>query len=123
MRIPPSNDLPRGISNNLLGLVLPASHISRKPTIATSALGISTPTKDFPGIGASIRISLAAKANAKSSDKLTTRETFVPVANLISYFVIDGPTTADSTLAPIPKDLKVSSKIPIFLRTFSRSPD
>ncbi|MDC9439229.1 hypothetical protein PSL64_17740, partial [Clostridioides difficile] len=78
------------------------------------AFGISTPTKDLPGIGASIRVSFAAKARAKSSDKLTTRETFVPVANLISYLVIDVPTTADSTLAPMQKDLNVSSKIPLF---------
>ena len=40
---------------------------SLKVTIEATLLGISTPTAALPGIGASIRMSLAAKANLISS--------------------------------------------------------
>ena len=64
---------------------------SLKETIDDTKLGISTPTAGFPGIGASIRISLAAKANLISSCKDIILLTLVPVSNFNSYFVIEGP--------------------------------
>lgn len=95
--IEPSTAFQIGTSNKSSGLVCAFSHISRKPTMATSELGISIPTTDLPGIGASILTSFAAKARAKSSWRFKIRLTFTPVAGLISYFETDGPTTADST--------------------------
>ena len=44
-----------------------ASRISRIATIATVRFGISMPTADFPGIGASMRTLVAASASARSS--------------------------------------------------------
>jgi N6-L-threonylcarbamoyladenine synthase len=53
---------------------------SRIVTTATSEFGTSIPIADFPGIGASIRMSLAASASAISSVKLTMRLTFTPTS-------------------------------------------
>ncbi|MNN74947.1 hypothetical protein D3C81_1912070 [compost metagenome] len=53
---------------------------SRIVTSDTSLFGTSMPIADLPGIGASIRISLAAKAKAISSVKLTIRLTFTPIS-------------------------------------------
>jgi len=48
--------------------------------MATSVLGTSIPMADLPGIGASIRIPLAASAKAKSSLKLTILLTLTPTS-------------------------------------------
>ncbi len=93
------------------------SQSSRKETVAISELGTSIPIKDFPGIGASIRTSLAARASAKSSARFEIRLTRTPTAGLISYLVTEGPISARSTLTSIPKLWKVSSSTLIFLRT------
>ena len=67
------------------------------------------PTADFPGIGASIRISTAAKLIFKSSCKPIIRLTFVPFAGSNSYRVTVGPWVAFTTFAVIPKLSNVSS--------------
>ena len=113
-RTVPLTALPSGISNNLAGSVMDCSHNSRKGTIATSVLGTSIPTKDFPGIGASIRTSLAAKARARSSAKLEMRLTRTPTAGFNSYRVTEGPISARSTTTLIPKLAKVSSNTFMF---------
>ena len=123
LRAEPSTALPRGTSKSLLGSVLDCSQSSRKETVAISELGTSIPTKDFPGIGASIRTSFAARARAKSSARFEIRLTRTPTAGLTSYLVTDGPISARSTLTSILKLLKVSSKIRIFLRTMFFSLD
>ena len=84
--------LPKG-TTSLLTLYLSGMFLntSLKETIDDTKLGISTPTAGFPGIGASIRISLAAKANLISSCKDIILLTLVPVSNFNSYFVIEGP--------------------------------
>ena len=82
--------------------------MSRKPTVATCWFGTSIPISDFPGIGASIRISLAARANAKSSARWVIRLTLTPTAGRNSYFVTDGPRLTFSTVASTPNDFKVS---------------
>ena len=116
-RTEPLTALPRGISRSLFGSVLDCSQSSRNGTVATSELGTSIPTRDFPGIGASIRTSLAAKARAKSSARLEIRLTRTPTAGLTSYLVTEGPISARSTVTLIPKLAKVSSKTFIFSRT------
>ena len=91
------------------------SNVSRKETIDISRLGTSIPINDFPGMGASIRISLAANARAKSSLKLTILLTFTPIAGCNSYSVTDGPKLTFLTSASTPKLFKVFCKISIFL--------
>ena len=123
VRAEPSTAFPRGISRSLAGSVLDCSHNSRKETVAISELGTSIPTRDFPGIGASIRTSLAARAKAKSSARLEMRLTRTPTAGLTSYLVTEGPISARSTVALILKLAKVSSKIRMFWRTIFFSLD
>ena len=50
------------------------------PTIDFDLFGISIPTRDLPGIGASILMGCAAKERAKSFCKPTMRESFTPSA-------------------------------------------
>ena len=123
VRAEPSTAFPRGISRSLVGSVLDCSHNSRKETVAISELGTSIPTRDFPGIGASIRTSLAARAKAKSSARLEMRLTRTPTAGFTSYLVTEGPISARSTVALILKLAKVSSKMRIFWRTIFFSLD
>ena len=122
-RTEPLTALPRGISRSLLASVLDWSQSSRKVTVAISELGTSIPTRDFPGIGASIRTSLAARARAKSSARLEIRLTRTPTAGLTSYLVTEGPISARSTVTLIPKLANVSSKILMFSRTIRFSLD
>ena len=49
------------------------------------------PIAAFPGIGASIRISAAARFSLMSSVRLTILLTFTPISGWISYRVTDGP--------------------------------
>ena len=104
---------PNGTSKgrSLFGI---ASISSLKPTVAGAWLGTSIPTKDFPGIGASIRIPLAAKARAKSSARWVILATFTPVAGFNSYSVTDGPRLTFSTVASTPKDAKVAANLLVF---------
>src|ERR1017187_591570 len=53
-----------------------------RPTVDFDLFGISIPTNDLPGIGASMRIGCAAKASAKSFWYATRRESFTPSAGL-----------------------------------------
>ncbi|CAG5138070.1 Uncharacterised protein [Streptococcus pneumoniae] len=119
----PLTAFPKGISKKFSAFVCDCSHSSRKDTVAISELGTSIPIRDFPGIGASIRTSLAAKARARSSDRLEMRLTLTPTAGLTSYLVTDGPISARSTVTLIPKLAKVASKILIFSLTIFFSLD
>ena len=53
-----------------------------RPTRDFVLFGISIPTKDFPGMGASIRNGCAARASAKSFCKPRILESFTPSAGL-----------------------------------------
>ena len=53
---------------------------SRKETTTFCLLGTSMPTAAFPGIGASIRISAAARFSLISSARLTILLTFTPIS-------------------------------------------
>ena len=68
------------------------SKTSLTGTLKVVLLGISTPTVVFPGIGASIRTSLAAKARAISLDKPVILLTFVPFFIATSNCVTVGPS-------------------------------
>ena len=64
---------------------------SRKNTGWLSLFGTSMPTAGLPGIGASIRISAAAKFSLISSAKFVIFDTFTPCSGCNSYRVTDGP--------------------------------
>ena len=76
-----------------------ASNISLNATALTDSFGISIPIVLFPGIGAWIRTSFAAKANAISLliDKILL--TLVPAGTTISYCVTAGPICISTTFA------------------------
>lgn len=61
--------------------------------------GISIPTADLPGIGASMRICVAASAIASSFDKPSILLTLTPISGLSSNLVTVGPTLALITFA------------------------
>ncbi len=67
------------------------SKSSLRLTIVFSLLGTSIPTADFPGIGASILISLAARFSLISSVSPTILLTLTPGSGNISYLVTVGP--------------------------------
>ena len=68
-----SNSLKFGVSNN-----------SRRETMLFSLFGTSIPIAAFPGIGASIRISVAARLSLISSVKPTILLTFTPISGCSS---------------------------------------
>ena len=76
----PEISRPNGTSRILSGCAGVASMTSLNETIEIFWFGTSIPINDLPGMGASIRISLAAKAKAISSVKLTILLTFTPTA-------------------------------------------
>ena len=104
-----------------LSLLGAFSTISRKPTVAICWFGTSIPINDFPGIGASIRISLAASASAKSSAKWVIRLTFTPTAGRNSYLVTEGPKLTFSTVASTPKDFRVCWSVLVFFLILFKS--
>ena len=70
-------------------------------------LGTSMPTADFPGIGASIRISAAARLSLISSASAKIRLTFTPCSGWSSYRVTVGPQLILVTVTPTPKFFNV----------------
>ncbi len=68
-----------------------SSMIRRSETMLKSLLGISRPTTVLPGMGASIRIVRAARAIARSSERLSIRETLIDGSGSTSYWVTTGP--------------------------------
>src|SRR3990167_5272265 len=63
----------------------------RRRTTVRTLLGISMPTRDLPGMGASIRMGWAAKAKAKSLERAVMRASLMPSAGLKAYWVTAGP--------------------------------
>mgnify|MGYP006921747541 CR=1 FL=1 len=84
------------------------SNSSRRVTIATFWFGTSTPTSDFPGMGASIRIGWAASASARSLLNVVMRVSFTPRAGLKENCVTVGPTRTSPISTSMPKFLSVS---------------
>ena len=85
--------------------------------------GTSIPTAAFPGIGASIRISAAARFNLISSARDRIRLTFTPCSGCNSYRVTVGPQLIFVTVTPTPKFLNVCwSLIAVSLNSCSDCP-
>ena len=105
----PETSLPKATDNGEL-----SSSLTNTSFIVTSSFtvfGISIPISDLPGIGASIRTSLAARFSAISLLKFTILLTFVPGVGSIWNWVIEGPTIAFTILTSIPKLLNVLWRI------------
>lgn len=87
------------------------SRISLRRTMFIDSFSTSMPTAAFPGIGASIRMLLAFKFRAISSERRTILATLTPAFGWISYRVTVGPFTTFKTVALTPKLASVSSRI------------
>src|SRR3989338_5547082 len=80
---PPDTLLPKATNSDFSERVNSSAEKSvAKPTMVLVLLGISIPTSDRPGIGASILMGWAAKANDKSFCKAIMRESLTPSAGL-----------------------------------------
>ena len=82
---------------------------SLKETATLWLFGTSMPTAAFPGIGASIRISAAARLSFISSARFTIFDTFTPSSGVISNLVTAGPQLILFTFAFTPNTLRVCS--------------
>ncbi len=83
------------------------SSSSRRTTGEFSLFGTSMPTAAFPGIGASIRISVAARFSLISSESFVIWFTFTPCSSFNSYCVTAGPQLILLTVTRTPKLCKV----------------
>ncbi len=96
---------------------------SRRATIMFSLFGTSIPTAAFPGMGASIRISVAARFSLISSERLTILLTFTPCSGCISKRVTDGPWLMSVTVTRTPKFCSVCcSFCAVSLNSLAESP-
>ena len=68
--------------------------VSRIGTILGTELGISMPMEPLPGIGAMIRMPMAATLSAMSSSRFFILLILTPTAGTISYIVTVGPSMA-----------------------------
>ena len=90
-----------------------------KDTLPASLFGTSIPIAAFPGIGASIRISAAARLSFISSDSDTILLTLTPCSGCSSYLVTAGPQLISVIVTLTPKFCNVCcSRIAVSL--FSR---
>ena len=106
----PFTSRPSGIGSlNLPCVNRSDSSVSRKPTVATFAFGISRPTRAMPGTGASIRMLGAAKASARSFWSSVMRRTLVPIPGSSVNWVTAGPGLISRTRASTLKLVSVSS--------------
>ncbi len=80
---------------------------SRRATIMVSLLGTSIPIAALPGIGASIRISVAARFSLMSSVNPTILDTFTPCSGCSSYLVTLGPWLISVMVTRTPKVARV----------------
>ena len=77
-------------------------------TIAGLTFGTSIPTARLPGIGASIRILVAAKSSDRLFSKAVILVNLTPVGGLSVYWVTRGPMLAPSISTSILKCSNVS---------------
>ena len=105
MSLPTTNSTMDGASMNSSDSIR-----SRIRTGAGLSFSTSMPTAALPGIGASIRMLLALRLRAISSESLVMLATFTPVAGCTSYLVTDAPCVTLRTLASTPKSFSVCSR-------------
>ena len=99
------------------------SRRSRSMTALFSLFGTSIPTAAFPGIGASIRISAAARFSLISSARPTILLTLTPISGCNSYLVTEGPQLTLVMVTFTPKFSSVCcSFIAVSLKCASDSP-
>ena len=84
------------------------SKSSRKVTVFLFAFGTSIPTAAFPGIGASIRMSDAARLSLISSARRVILFTLTPCSGTSSYRVTLGPQLTSPIFTLTPKLSNVS---------------
>ncbi len=84
MVLPPISSPTPQHSRDLAFLNSSDSNISLNLTVELVSLGTSTPTADLPGMGASIRISLAARASLISPVSEVMRDTLTPASGVSS---------------------------------------
>src|SRR3989338_4929549 len=100
----PATSCPSAIVKlDFLSLKTGDSKTCLKGTIAILLFGTSTPTKDFPGIGASILIGCAAKAKARSLLKPSILDNLTPSAGRKVYCVTVGPMAMPTISTSMPK--------------------
>ena len=100
------------------------SNRSRSITGLLVAFGTSIPTAAFPGIGASIRISAAARFNLISSASPTILLTLTPCSGCNSYRVTVGPQLTLVMVTFTPKLCRVVCNfMAVSRRWSSESPD
>ena len=80
---------------------------SLKRTLHLSLLGISMPTRDLPGIGASILMGWLAKAKERLFERAVIFERLTPSAGFKVYWVTAGPILISDISAPTPKFSRV----------------
>ena len=86
------------------------SIISRNKTVAVFLFGISMPTADLPGMGASICTAFAASASAMLSARLVILFILMPGPGCNSNRVMTGPTDMLTIFVSIPKLASVSTR-------------
>ena len=91
------------------------SRRSRSMTALFSLFGTSIPTAAFPGIGASIRISAAARFSLISSARPTILLTLTPISGCNSYLVTDGPLQVPIHFVWTPKLRNASTMVFAFV--------
>ena len=85
------------------------------------ALGISTPTREVPGIGASIRTLATERLRASSLSRAKILERLTPAGGFRVYCVTRGPIFAPSISTSIPKSARVDLIMKAFCWTLPGS--
>ena len=98
------------------------SRSSLRPTTVFSLLGTSMPMAALPGMGASIRMSVAARFSLISSESPTILLTFTPCSGCSSYRVTAGPWLMSVIVTFTPKVARVCcSFAAVFLSSLAAS--
>ena len=101
----PAMSLPSATTRGLLALRMGSdSSTSRRVTVARCLLGTSTPTRDLPGMGASMRTDLTSMFMAMLRFRSVTLETLMPAASSSSKRLMAGPWVMWRTFAGTRKD-------------------
>ena len=90
-------------------------------TVAPFTFGTSIPTARLPGIGASMRMVVAARSSARLFSRAVILVSFTPVGGRSVYCVTRGPMFAPSISTSMAKLAKVSFIIRAFPSTFPAS--
>ena len=90
------------------------SMMLRRPTTCREGLGTSIPMRDWPGMGASMRMPGAARARARLRSRLVNLLTWTPTPGSMANWVTAGPVFTSRTVASTLNERSVSSIVFIF---------